>query len=174
MPVSSIDSELATHFLAYSRSRMIGQNWPNLRECIESLSDEQIWSRPNEASNSIGNLVLHLNGNLTQLLLVTFDGIEDKRDRPREFAAVEQPSGAELINRLGATIELVDQLFVRLTPDDLLRSYTIMGRPMSGLNVIYRVVEHFGQHYGQIIYITKSLTGKDLGFYARTQSKPAK
>ena len=77
MPISATDSELATRFLAYSRSRMIGQNWPNLRECVESLSDGQIWSRPNEASNSIGNLLLHLNGNLSQLVLVTFNGVED-------------------------------------------------------------------------------------------------
>ena len=165
-----LDSELATCFLAYSRSRMIGQNWPNMRECVESLTDEQIWSRPNEASNSIGNLLLHLNGNLTQLFLVRFTGIEDNRDRPREFKAIEEPSGAELLRRLGATLEQVDQALAHLTPEDLLQSYTILGRQMRGLDVIYRVVEHFGMHYGQIIYATKAITAKDLGFY----KEPAK
>jgi len=163
--MTAIDNELASTFLAYSRSRMIGQNWPNMRECVESLTDDQIWSRPNEASNSIGNLLLHLNGNLSQLLLVTFNGMEDKRDRPREFKASEQPSGAELLRRLGATLELVDQVFARLTPDDLLRPCMIMGRQMRGLDLIYRVVEHFGMHYGQIIYGTKAITARDLGFY---------
>jgi uncharacterized damage-inducible protein DinB len=171
----STDHELASSFLAFARTRMIGQNWPNLRTCVESLTDEQIWSRPNEVSNSVGNLVLHLNGNLGQLFLTIFTGAKDTRDRPREFHAIEQPSGAELLRRLAPTMEAVDQLLARLTPEDLLRSYNVSGKQMRGIDLIFRIVEHFGLHYGQIIYITKALTGRDLGFYVEpAKTSPAR
>jgi uncharacterized damage-inducible protein DinB len=173
--MTTTDSELASSFLAFARTRMVGQNWPNLRTCVESLTDEQIWSRPNEASNSVGNLVVHLNGNLGQLFLTIFTGAEDKRDRPREFKAIEQPSGAELIRRLAPTMEAVDKVLASLTPEELLRYYNVLGKQMRGIDLVFRIVEHYGLHYGQIIYITKSLTGRDLGFYAEpAKTSPAK
>ena len=168
-------NQLASSFLDFSRKRLVEQNWPNLRAAVESLTDEQVWWRPNEASNSIGNLLLHLNGNLGQLVLVPFNGAEDNRDRPREFHATEQPSGAELLQRLGATIKVVDQILARLSPENLLATYTIRGGQTSGIALIYRFVEHFALHYGQIVFIAKALTAKDLGFStAANQASPAK
>ena len=54
----------------------------------------------------------------------------------------------------------------RLTEQDLLAPYEIQGYHVTGLEAVYQVVEHFGLHYGQIVYITKALQGKDLGFYS--------
>ena len=48
-------------FLKFSRTKLLKEFWPRMRECVESLTDEQVWWRPNDASNSIGNLLLHLN-----------------------------------------------------------------------------------------------------------------
>jgi hypothetical protein len=129
------------------------------------LTEEQIWWRPNEASNSIGNLVLHLNGNVRQWLVDSFNGTNDGRDRPAEFAAAGGMTAGELMGRLGETIELADQVLGRLTAEELMANYTIQGYHVSGLDAVYQVVEHFGLHYGQITYIAKSVTGKDLGFY---------
>lgn len=157
--------EFAALFLDFSRRTLMEQYWPRLRECVESLTDEQIWWRPNPASNSIGNLLLHLNGNVGQWIVVSFNRLEDKRDRPHEFNEQEQPSGAELLRRLGSTLEQAADVFARLTPAELLTPYKIQGYASCGLDVIYHVVEHFGLHYGQIVYITKMLTAKDMGFY---------
>src|SRR5206468_11461978 len=66
-----------------------------LRTCVESLSDKQVWWRPNEASNSIGNLILHLNGNVQQWLVASFSRLKDTRDRPAEFAAREGMPAAQ-------------------------------------------------------------------------------
>ncbi|HEY1809894.1 MAG TPA: DUF664 domain-containing protein, partial [Acidobacteriaceae bacterium] len=90
-------------FLQFSRDKLLRQYWPRLRACVESLSDEQIWWRPNPSSNSIGNLLLHLNGNVRQWLVDSFNRQEDHRDRPAEFAATGQISGADLLARLEAT-----------------------------------------------------------------------
>jgi hypothetical protein len=152
-------------FLEFSRQKLLGQFWPRLRESVESLTDEQVWWRPNPASNSIGNLILHLNGNVTQWLVDSFNRDEDERNRPAEFAAEGGLTAAELLAKLGATIDRAAQVLDRLTVEELLAPYEIQGYHVHGLDAVYQVVEHFGLHYGQIVYITKSLTDRDLGFY---------
>jgi hypothetical protein len=159
------DKDLATLFLDFSRKKLFGQYWPRLKECVAPLTTEQVWWRPNEASNSIGNLILHLNGNVGQWLVASFNKDEDKRDRPAEFAAKEGATAAELLTRLGATLDAVAAVLERLTVEELLAPYEIQGYHVHGLDAVYQAVEHFGLHYGQIVYITKCLTGKDLGFY---------
>src|SRR6266699_1542366 len=86
-----------TEFLQFSRHKLLEQYWPRLRSCVESLTDEQVWWRPNEASNSIGNLILHLNGNVQQWLVASFNRLDDTRDRPVEFATREGIPAAALL-----------------------------------------------------------------------------
>jgi Protein of unknown function (DUF1572) len=159
------EHELATLFLEFSRKKMLGQYWPRMRECVAPLTTEQIWWRANDASNSIGNLLLHLNGNVGQWLVASFNKEEDKRNRPAEFAAKEGSTAAELLARLGTTLDAAAAVLDRLTVEELLSLYEIQGYRVRGLDAVYQVVEHFGLHYGQIVYITKSLLGRDLGFY---------
>jgi len=163
-------------FLAFSRNKLGTQYWPRLRACVESLTDEQIWWRPNAASNAIGNLVLHLNGNVRQWLVDSFERREDHRDRPAEFAAAGGISGAELLTRLGATIDEALAVLGHLTEAELTAPYEIQGYHVTGLEAVYQVIEHFGLHYGQIAYITKMLRDQDLGFYqdlSKTGRPPA-
>jgi uncharacterized damage-inducible protein DinB len=158
-------TETPALFLDFSRKKLMEQYWPRLRSCVESLSDEQIWWRPNAASNSIGNLVLHLNGNMRQWLVDSFNGEEDHRDRPAEFAATGAISGSALLEKLGATVHDGEKVLSRLTEAELLAPYEIQGYHVRGLQAVYQVIEHFGLHYGQIAYITKMLRDQDLGFY---------
>lgn len=157
--------QLAQLFLDCSRRQLLEQHWPRLRTCVEPLTEEQIWWRPNQASNSIGNLLLHLNGNLGQWLLSSFSRQEDTRNRPAEFAAQGENSTAELLERLGATVEKVGVVLERLTPEELAATFTVQGHTVTGMEAIYHAIEHFALHYGQIAYITKSLSNQDLGFY---------
>jgi hypothetical protein len=163
--MTSTNSDPAALFLDFSRKKLYGRYWPRLKECVAPLTTEQIWWRPNDASNSIGNLILHLNGNVGQWLVASFNKDEDKRDRPAEFAAKEGATAAELLAKLGATLDAAAVVLDRLTVAELLAPYEIQGYHVHGLDAVYQVVEHFGIHYGQIVYITKTLTGKDLGFY---------
>jgi hypothetical protein len=163
--MSDQDPELATIFLGFSRNKLLNQYWPRLKTCVEPMTVEQIWWRPNDASNSIGNLILHLNGNMTQWLVASFNKDEDKRNRPEEFAAQGGLTAAELLKRLGATIAEAEKVLNRFTVEELLAPYVIQGHHVRGLDAVYQVIEHFGLHYGQIAYITKTLEGKDLGFY---------
>ncbi len=163
--MTEINAELATLFLEFSRQKLLGQYWKRLKETVAPLTDEQVWWRPNQSSNSIGNLILHLNGNVGQWLVVSFNQQEDRRDRPAEFAAKGEATAADLLARLSRTLDAASAVLDRLTVEELLAPYEIQGYHMHGLDAVYQVVEHFGLHYGQILYIAKSLTGRDLGFY---------
>lgn len=152
-------------FLEFSRHKLLQQYWPRLRSCVESLSQEQVWWRPNPSSNSVGNLVLHLNGNVRQWLVASFRGEQDQRNRPAEFACDGGLSVADLLQRLENTMRDAAEVLAALTEQQLCASYQIQGYTMTGLGAVYQVVEHFGLHYGQIAYITKMLRDTDLGFY---------
>jgi hypothetical protein len=158
-------SQVSANFLEFSRHKLLQQHWPRLRACVESLSDDQLWWRPNPSSNSVGNLVLHLNGNVNQWLVASFTRLEDARDRPAEFSRREGISRAALLEMLAATLNEADQVLVRLGESDLLAPYEIQGYHVTGLDAVYQVVEHFGLHYGQIAFIAKMLLDQDLGFY---------
>lgn len=163
--MTETDKELAAIFLEFSRNKLLKQHWPRLMTCVEELTGEQVWWRPNEASNSIGNLLLHLNGNVRQWLIASFEHREDLRDRPAEFSARSGITASELLEGLTATMEEAAAVLNDLTAEQLAASYEIQGYHVRGLDAVYQVVEHFGLHYGQIAYITKLLSGKDLGFY---------
>jgi hypothetical protein len=152
-------------FLEFSRSKLMEEFWPRLRGCVESLTDEQVWWRPNEASNSIGNLILHLNGNVRQWLVGSFDRTDDARDRAAEFAERKLRAPAALLDALGTTLHEASAVLSRLTEADLKSTLHIQGYTVSGLEAVYHVVEHFGMHYGQIVYVTKLVRSEDLGFY---------
>jgi uncharacterized damage-inducible protein DinB len=153
-------------FLEHSRRMLFEQYWPRLKGCVESLTEEQLWWRPNEACNSIGNLLLHLNGNVRQWLVASFNRLEDSRNRPVEFNQRESISASTLLDRLGETMREAAEVLARLTRDDLLGQYEIQGYQVGGLDAVYKVVEHFAMHYGQVLYIVKTLHGADLGFYS--------
>src|SRR5215472_18535356 len=98
------NNDVPTLFLEFSRDKMFKQYLPRLRACVESLSDEQVWFRPNDASNSVGNLLLHLNGNVEQWIVAAFDQVADTRDRPAEFNERQIVPAAALLEALDGTM----------------------------------------------------------------------
>ncbi len=158
--------ESARIFLEFSRRKLLEEYWPRTCTCLDSLTDEQMWWRPNEQSNSIGNLLLHLNGNLRQWIVAPLGHVANVRDRPAEFAERHHIEGGQLRENLAQTLEEISGILNRLTAGDLTETYTIQGfERTTALEAIYHAVEHFGMHHGQILYITKLLTSGDLGFY---------
>src|SRR5215470_13332179 len=133
----------AAQFLEFSRRKLREAYWPRMKSCVESLTDEQVWWRPNAASNSIGNLLLHLNGNIRQWLIASFDRLPDKRDRPAEFSEGNHVPAAILLRQLGETLEEASRVLSRLTEVDLSSPFEIQGYRVTGLVAVYNVVEHF-------------------------------
>ena len=160
---------IARDFVSVSRQRL-RDSQARIEACLGKLSEDQIWSRQVEVENAVGNLVLHLCGNVTQWLLGGIGGQSVFRDREAEFSRREPLPRQQLVETLQDVMARSDAVLVQVTPDELLRRRTIQGYEVTGLQAIYVAVDHFAMHTGQIISATKRMTGEDLGFYPSLQS----
>jgi uncharacterized damage-inducible protein DinB len=151
-------------FLSYSAEKL-RQSQDRIQHCLERLSQDEIWWRGSDESNAIGNLVLHLCGNVRQWIITSIGGSPDTRDRDSEFAARGQVDAATLSSRLAATVDEAVKVIENVSPQRLTEHVRVQGYDKSILEAIYHVVEHFSLHTGQIIYATKLLRKEDLGFY---------
>jgi uncharacterized damage-inducible protein DinB len=160
-------SDFATSqaFIAHASQFLLGDYLPKIERCLEKLTDEQIWWRANEESNSIGNLILHLCGNARQWIICGVGGQPDARDRDAEFAQRETIPRDELLTLLRSTLSEVQTTLRDLDPSLLLEHRKIQGNDVELLEAIFHVTEHFSMHTGQIILLTKLLTASDLHFY---------
>lgn len=152
-------------FLLISRRYLRGDYLPKILVCLDTLSDEDVWWRMNEASNSIGNLVLHLSGNARQWIVSGVGGAPDNRKRQTEFDQRAVIPRTELAERIRATVMEVDETLAAVQPAALLEPRRIQGLDTTVMGAIYHVVEHFSTHTGQIVMLTKQRTGRDLGFW---------
>jgi uncharacterized damage-inducible protein DinB len=152
-------------FLKDARCHLVEDYLPKIERCLERLTDEQVWWRASEQSNSVGNLLLHLEGNLRQWLVCGAGGREDLRERDREFAERHAVPRGELLTSLSAAVAEADDVLERLDPEALLETRRVQGLDVTLLSAIFHAVEHFSMHTGQIILLTKLHTGGDLAFY---------
>jgi len=159
-----MNDDFGKAYIEWCRFRLMKQYWPRVERCITELADDEIWWRQHETNNSVGNLVLHLTGNLGQFILSGVGGAKDVRDKDKEFSERLRKSKEELIRGLSQALLATDETLSRLDAARLLESTTVQGRERPIFEVIAVVVEHFALHCGQIIYVTKLKTGKDLKF----------
>jgi len=152
-------------FIESSRVFLKNDYMPKLLHCVEQMSDADLWWRPNDVSNSVGNLILHLCGNLRQWIVSSVGGVEFQRDRDAEFAARGPVAKTELVKNLKQVADDVDKVFAALTTERLMARVKVQKYEVSTLQAVYHVVEHFGYHLGQILYIYKMRTGTDPRFY---------
>lgn len=160
-------SELTTSraFIDHASHFLLRDYLPKIERCLEKLTDEQIWWRANEESNSIGNLILHLCGNARQWIVCGVGAQPDNRDRDSEFAQRAIISRTELVTLLRSTLDDVHHTLQSLDPSLLLERRKIQGNDVELLEAIFHVTEHFSMHTGQIIMLTKMMTAADLRFY---------
>jgi uncharacterized damage-inducible protein DinB len=157
--------EISKAFIDRALEFLLGDYLPKIERCLEKLTDEQIWWRANEESNSIGNLILHLCGNARQWIVSGVGSGPDNRERDAEFAQREVISRDELLTLLRSTLSEVETVLLTLDPSTLLDRRQIQGHDVDILEAIFHVTEHFSLHTGQIILLTKLLTATDLHFY---------
>lgn len=138
--------------------------------CLIKLDDEQIWWRGADESNAVGNLVLHLCGNLGQWIVSTVGGAPDTRDRDAEFNAAGGAGREELRSRLQSRIAETTAVIRGLTEQRLMEVVHVQKYDVTVLEAVYHVVEHFAQHAAQIMYATKLLARTDLGFYGHLKA----
>ena len=157
-------TDIAGHFIADARTHL-SSYLSQIGRCVGVLSDEEVWWRANDESNSIGNLLLHLSGNVRQWIVGGVGGLPNTRHRQQEFDERSTVPRAQLLARLKTTLSEADTVLATLDPRRLLERLQIQGHDVTMLRAIFHVVEHFSMHTGQIILLTKTLTAKDVKLY---------
>lgn len=152
-------------FKAHSLMRMT-ENLSKIAKCLTELDEAEVWLRPNGSSNSVGNLLLHLSGNIRQYIVAGVGGAPDGRRREAEFAATEGLPKARLLEMLSQTVQEAMLVVEQADEALLMASRRIQVYESSCLGHILHVVEHFSYHTGQIAFWVKQLKNKDLGFYS--------
>jgi uncharacterized damage-inducible protein DinB len=164
-------TDISRAFIDQSRRLLTDSYLPRIEKSVEGVSTENVWWRANPQSNSIGNLLLHLNGNVRQWIVSGLGGEKDVRTRQREFEAQTGADAPELLRELRVTVEAADRVLANVDPSTLLERRRIQSYDVTVMGAIYAVVEHFSMHTGQIILLAKTFKG-DLAFYDLSGGEP--
>jgi len=155
-------ADIAKLFIAESRAFLSSDYLPKIERCLEALTDADVWWRANEGSNSIGNLLLHLEGSTRTWIMSVAGGSQIERDRQQEFDERERIPRAELIARLKRTLAEADEVLARLDSGALPERRQTPWEEVTVLWAVYHAVEHFAMHAGQIIMLAKMRSEENL------------
>lgn len=158
------DAEITSLFVSHSVGKL-NQMVSAIELCFSKLTEEQIWQRNSDNENALGNLILHLCGNMQQWIGAGFGGEKDIRVREAEFSARGNSDKESLLNLLHKTVNHNLAVIESVTPERLIERVTPQDRTVSIIEAIYQVVGHFQQHTGQIMFATKLMTSEDLKIY---------
>jgi len=160
-----MESDILYHFKKETKRRILEESIPRCIQCIERLSDVEIWYRPNSNVVSVGNLVLHLCGNARQWILSGIFDQPDHRERQQEFDTQGPLDRSYLLDKLTKLSKDLDKAIDTLSHDQLTQVKDVQGFEESVIGILIHVIEHFSYHTGQIVYYTKSAKDVDMKFY---------
>lgn len=163
---SSGSLDIGTRFLERSRY-YLGVEYPaKIVAAVHTIPTDKLWWKPHPSANSVGNLLLHLAGNVRQWVVSGIGGAPDVRKRDAEFAATEGSDAAALLAQLQRAVDDAVSVLGTLTAGALGESRRIQGRDTTVFAALYHVVEHFAGHTGQIIVLAKQFTPNAVRFYS--------
>jgi uncharacterized damage-inducible protein DinB len=157
--------DIARAFLERSRHYLVREYPTKIQRCLDVLPADVLWRRDDESGNSIGNLLLHLSGNVRQWIVSGVGGAPDARQRSSEFSAREGADASELMAGLRGTLREVDEVLASLDERSLGEARRIQGRDVNVLVGVFHVADHFSMHTGQIILLTKRYAPGRVQFY---------
>ena len=152
--MEAASNDAVAHAFIVATKAAIDQERRRIEHCLNQLTERQVWQRPPARTNPIGNIILHLCGNLRQWFLHGVGGEPDVRDRPAEFTEADAIPKDELLSTLGTVIDRIYEALHGVTGDTLLESRRIQGFDTNVLSAIYSTVAHLEGHALQIAYIT--------------------
>jgi uncharacterized damage-inducible protein DinB len=157
-----MDRTLESTVLHVVRTRLVKDFPAQIDVCLRALSDDQLWWRANEQSNSVANLVIHLAGSNRYYLEHVLDGQEDRRDRDAEFAARGSRSGAELREHWAASVVSTARVLESLDASRLMETTDRTGKPTTIAQLLLHVSHHNAVHLGQIVYVAKQFNARAI------------
>lgn len=166
-----IDAETVTRAALDATANCLADCLDVIKHCLDQLSDEQIWWRPEPAMNSVGNLLIHLEGNLKQWIIAGLTASPDTRNRPAEFAAQGGASKTELLAKLAETVQEAADVLKKITPDEMLAKRRIQGFSVNGWDAVFNSLPHFKGHTQEIVCLTRQQKGPAYKFHWTPQSR---
>ena len=142
-----------------------------IKHCLGQLDEAQVWDRWQPGLNSIGNLVLHLCGNLRQWVVAGLGGAPDVRNRPAEFAERGTVAKDELVRNLEAVVEEAKRILAGVDARQLTEARRIQGFDVTGAAAVFDSVPHFRGHTQEIVHMTRLQLG-DAYKFAWTPATP--
>lgn len=154
-------------------SRYLGEYLDKIRLATARLPEDLVWWRPHQNALSVGNLILHLNGNLSLWILKTLSDLDFERQRSKEFMADHTHASAQLLGLISTTVEHCRKVIEAIPDSDLSTALEVQGYATDVRGVLFHATEHMSYHTGQILYIVKTLTSENetFDFYARHQGE---
>jgi uncharacterized damage-inducible protein DinB len=143
----------------------INESTQKIIRCLDIIDESDVWKSPNEQLNSVGNLILHVCGNIGQYIISSLGGAEDNRDRDLEFSTKGGHTKADLLEKLMKTIQKATSVILQISEKELLHERVVQGMAHTGIGIVIHVTEHISYHTGQIIFLTKLFRNMDMGFY---------
>lgn len=165
-PSNPLAEEIHEKIMQETRRRLFDESYPRVKKCLSMLTDEEVWYRPNNSSNSIGNLVLHLCGNVRQYIISGIGGQPDSRQRQQEFNEKGPLPIEKLVGMLDEVMKEVSVVLDQVKPKTLVEERRVQGFEENVTSILIHVVEHFSYHTGQITYFVKAHKNTDMGYYA--------
>jgi hypothetical protein len=162
MPASADE---VTRAVLHEAIGTLEQSLVRIRHCLDQLTDEQIWWRPEESLNAIGNLVLHLAGNVRQWIVAGLGGTPDTRNRPAEFSERRRVTREELLSTLDSVVAEACEVLGRLNSAEMLGKRRIQGFDVTGWAALFDSVPHFKGHQQEIVSLTRQMLGNQYRFF---------
>lgn len=163
--MSELD-QVKSLLLADIHRRLFTEGADRIKKCLSHLTEEQIWYKHNDNTNTVGNLVLHLCGNVSQYVLHGIDGQIDVRKRHLEFSETGPIETKILVDKLNQLEVDVIAAFTRIKAEHLVEDRKVQGFDENVTSILVHVAEHFSYHVGQITFYTKYILDVDTGYYA--------
>ena len=164
----SVDAFLLQHLT----TRLVTEFPNQVEKCLEVLSEDDVWWRPHEQSNAVGNLVLHVAGSNRHFLEHVIGGAPGVRDRDAEFAERGGRTKADILLVWSDVAARVSGVLRALTPERLSHPTSDRNRPVA--DILLHVTHHNALHIGQIVWITKLRRPGTIHELLRPAAPPAR
>jgi uncharacterized damage-inducible protein DinB len=150
-----MDRTLDSTLLHFIRARLVDDYPAQIRECLDVMTDDDVWWRPNETTNALGNIVLHAAGSNRLYIGYGVGARPVERDRAAEFSARGNPGKAEVVRAWEDTVAMMAEVLNELEPSRLMEQTDRTGKMTTFASILLHASHHTAAHMGQIAWITK-------------------
>ena len=150
-----MDRTLDSTLLHLVRSRMVDDYPAQIGQCLDLMTEDDVWWRPDETSNALGNIMLHLIGSNCLYVGYGVGARAIERDRAAEFTARGNPDRVVIVGGWNQTVQMMTEVFDSLDASQLMEKTDRAGKETTIASILLHASHHTAAHMGQVVWITK-------------------